>query len=965
MTSRGDRKRAGAKDVSPPSRWRHGARGQWVTGSVVYGSVTQISNVQGSVTFTTTEPERPLYRVDTFGLDRPVLSVEQARERPSRLLEARYEFVDFTGRESQLKRMGTWRSEENPVSVLLVHGPGGQGKSRLGLHFARECSAAGWQVMSGHHASDLIATAGSLVGRDVTEPAAGGAGAEVTGILMVVDYAERWPPLDLLALVADAALQEDQRVRVLLLARPAGSWWQSLAYSIDRMNVTAESLPLPPLGTQVDSQTLFDSSCRQFAKALQVADQGGFDRPTGLGRGADSGLVLGVHMAAVAAVDARRSGLAPPNDQSDVSSYLLRREREYWQSLHGQGRIRVDPDAMSQTVYTATLTGPLNYQDGTSTVDRAGIGSNEHPDRILKDHALAYPPPADQQPADGTVLQPLYPDRLGEDFLALATPGHGGSFEPDPWASGAPGRLLAADGGEIPSWIGHAVTVLIEASRRWPHLAHQQLYPLLRQRPQLAVAAGSPAITALAEYPHIDLTVLEAIEGVLPSHQQAELDVGSAAVAQRLIKDRLSRAPDDDTRAGLYEHLAFRLAYAGLHREALAAAEKALPIRRRLAARDKWTWAFSLASSLNNISQDYRRLGLLRQALHAAEEAINVFRDAKYPNTIEYRKLLATALDTQAGALAGMGRGDEALASFAESVSIRRWLVKEDPAGEELVLARSVGNLGKLMTDYGQCRDALPLLGESLAIKRRESQRYPGVIDDEVAGLLDSLAKAHWALGRPDVAIAETKEAVGIYRRLAHVNPLLYQRSLAGCLLNLSIWLWSSGQLEEALAISEEAVGTSRRLVSDNPRNASVLASALNNHSVWLSRFKRHEEAIIAADESVRLYRGPGKAGRVQKEGLARSLDSSALVRLAANEDLESALKAIEEAIAIGRRLVTTASPTFKADYLTFFETAASALEALGRHDHALAMRKLKQDVESEPALANRAATTPSQVGTA
>ncbi len=63
--------------------------------------------------------------------------------------------------------------------------------------------------------------------------------------------------------------------------------------------------------------------------------------------------------------------------------------------------------------------------------------------------------------------------------------------------------------------------------------------------------------------------------------------------------------------------------------------------------------------------------------------------------------------------------------------------------------------------------------------------------------------------------------------------------------------------------------------------------------------------------------------------------------------------------------LAATASPTFKADYLTFFATAASVLLALGRHDDALAMRKLKQDVEAEPALANRAATTPSQVGTA
>jgi tetratricopeptide (TPR) repeat protein len=928
MSSPGDRRRAKTNEVSPPSGWRRRGRGQWVTGSVVYGSVTQISDVQGSVTVTTTEPERPLYRVDTFGLDRPVLSVEQARQRPSRLLEVRYELVDFTGREPQLKRMAAWRSETDRVSVLLVHGPGGQGKSRLGLHFARECSVGGWQVMSGYHATDPTSAAVRPIGRERSQLTANRAGAAAAGILMVVEYAERWPLPDLLELVADAVLQGGQRVRVLLLARPAGTWWQTLAYRIGRLDVNADSLPLLPLGTQVDPQTLFDSSCRQFAKALQVVGTGGFDAPTGLGRGADSGLVLGVHMAAVAAVDARCSGLSPPKDQSDVSSYLLKRERDHWQSLHDRRQIRIDPDAMSQTVYTATLTGPLSYQQGMSAVERAGIGISEHPDRILRDHALAYPPPPDQQSVNGAILQPLYPDRLGEDFLALATPGHASPFEPDPWVTGGAARLLATDKGEIPSWIGHAVTVLIEASRRWPHLAHQQLYPLLRQEPQLAVTAGSSAISALAEHPHIDLMVLEAIESVLPSHQQAELDVGSAAIAQRLIDDRLSRAPDDATRASLNEQLAFRLSCAGLHREALAAAEKALQIRRQLAACDNWRWAFFLVGSLNNISHDYGELGLFAQALHAADEAILVFRDAKYPNTLEYQKLLATALDSRGISLAHLGRGNEALASFRESLSIRRWLVKEDPTGEKLVFARSVGNLGQLMADYGQSRDALPLLEESLAITRRESQHHPGVIDNEVARLLDSLAKAHWLLGWPDRAIAEAEEAADIYRRLMHANPLLYQRFLAGCLLNLSIWLWSSRQLEAALAVSDEAVEISSRLVSDSPINTAILAKALNNHSIWLSRLNRHEEAITAVDKSVQLNRGLAKASPVHEKELARSLDSFALVRVAANEDLESALKAIEEAIAIGRGLIATASPTFKADYLTFFETAASVLLA-------------------------------------
>ncbi|MCA1672602.1 MAG: hypothetical protein LC799_10490 [Actinobacteria bacterium] len=41
--------------------------------------------------------------------------------------------------------------------------------------------------------------------------------------------------------------------------------------------------------------------------------------------------------------------------------------------------------------------------------------------------------------------------------------------------------------------------MLIEAAQRWPHLAAGHLYPLLRTRPDLALAAGSAALTALAD----------------------------------------------------------------------------------------------------------------------------------------------------------------------------------------------------------------------------------------------------------------------------------------------------------------------------------------------------------------------------------------------------------------------------------------------------------------------------------
>jgi hypothetical protein len=110
--------------------------------------------------------------------------------------------------------------------------------------------------------------------------------------------------------------------------------------------------------------------------------------------------------------------------------------------------------------------------------------TTETADALIDDHKFCYPP---ENP--GTVLEALHPDRLGEDLLALSTPGHPHAYDSDDWAITAPGALLTADG-ESPPWTPNAVTVLVETARRWPHIATNVLSPRLRQHPELAIVAG-------------------------------------------------------------------------------------------------------------------------------------------------------------------------------------------------------------------------------------------------------------------------------------------------------------------------------------------------------------------------------------------------------------------------------------------------------------------------------------------
>jgi hypothetical protein len=134
------------------------------------------------------------------------------------------------------------------------------------------------------------------------------------------------------------------------------------------------------------------------------------------------------------------------------------------------------------------------------------------PGQILTDHAVCYPP---ADPGDQMVLEPLYPDRLAEDFLALTVPGHAADYPAQDWAVPTSAALLARDGdASTPAtWTARAVTFLASAAHRWSHLGPGQLYPLLRDDPQLAVDAGSAALIAVAGISGVPVPVLEAIEG--------------------------------------------------------------------------------------------------------------------------------------------------------------------------------------------------------------------------------------------------------------------------------------------------------------------------------------------------------------------------------------------------------------------------------------------------------------------
>ncbi|KUF12948.1 hypothetical protein AT728_37960 [Streptomyces silvensis] len=928
---------------------------QWIEGGTVHGSVIQAHEIR-SVHL---GADRPLYAVDAFPPASPALSPTWVRQQPARLLDARYALVDFTGRHDELGRLAAWRDSPDRVSALLVHGPGGQGKSRIAAQFARGSHTENWRVLQARHATaGLLSPALPFTGR--TEGDA--------PVLMVVDYAERWPTADLIELLLDA-VRQGGRVRVLLVARPRGTWWQHLVHRLGDFDIPVADLALPGLSDDADvvPQTLFRTARDCFARALDVHDVDAVGPPDGLESDPEYHQVLAVHMAALAAVDAHRRQQQAPDGAAAVSAYLLARERAHWESLHGNARVRITPDAFGQTVYTAAMTSALSHREALGVLDRIAVGSGEHADQILKDHALSYPP-ADGG-TGGTVLEPLYPDRLAEDFLALSVTGHGiDAHPPDPWALDAPRRLL--DGEPLPC-LRRVLATLVATAARWPHVRAAQLEPLLRERPGLGVAAGGATLAALSDIEGLDPDVLEAIESHLPEGAHTDLNSGAAALAHRLADRRLARTEDPEEQARVLNALAQRQSHAGLHDQALKSGQRAMAIRRGMHAARTDAPEPSFAAVLGDVGVYLAKDGQFADALAASGQAVRLLRRLVDEQPGRHGDELALALSNHAADLATADRWEEALHTVQEAVQIRRRLVgAAGPRGagapgsaHEAVLvvaqdaqlaplAAALANLAICLAQAGRREEACAAAQEAVHIRRDLARDRPHTHEPALATALVNLSRRLTRVARHTEAHRAAAEAVTVLRGLAETGSGAFDEDFAAALVNLGACLAPLGATAEVCRVLQEAVAVRRRLAARQPRQFEpALAAALQSLALESFRAGSRGRAGAAWHEAVELRRRfAATGGDRERSDLAGLLRTIAWMHLVERWELPRALEAIEEAVGLLWWLAPTSGE--HADQLAQgVDTHALLLTALGRTDEATeARRRLQRFRSGDPA---------------
>jgi hypothetical protein len=180
---------------------------------------------------------------------------------PASLLTAERGVVGFVGRVDELAALERWCIDAGAARVRLLTGPGGVGKTRLVLKLAERLEARGWGYLlvgDGREATAL---------EDLREASEG-------SVLVVVDYAET--RAGLAELLRSVVADDGRRVRLLLVARAAGEWWDRLGSgerpvrqvharaTVEQMALTAD------VGAGLTDAEIVTAAAADFARVLGV-----------------------------------------------------------------------------------------------------------------------------------------------------------------------------------------------------------------------------------------------------------------------------------------------------------------------------------------------------------------------------------------------------------------------------------------------------------------------------------------------------------------------------------------------------------------------------------------------------------------------------------------------------------------------------------------------------------------------
>jgi len=834
---------------------------------------------------------------------------------PASLLRPSWGAVEFYGRTEELSLLERWCEEDDGSPVRLVVGPGGQGKTRLGLRLCAAWRARGWDA-------GLLSPSAGAVAMDA-------AAVSERPLLVVVDYAEaRQVQLGLLLERLVRRRSRRRRRRILLLARSASDdsqWWASLRARYPDVCATVVPEPLPPLDPEsADRAGSYRQVLTDLAEAWRAVSRD-VDWP-GLATRlvvpddlSESTYELALALQTRALTDLLQAGPDPAEGTGpgrEFADVLLDHERRYWADSAGARGLAPLPYPMSllgRAVAAAALCGAADERQAVATLCRLPVLEGESRLAVL---ALAewlrdlYPA------SPGSYWGTLAPDLVAEHHVAV-------TLRASPELAEA---LLAKAADDQ---LVRGLVVLARATAHQPRLP-ARLAELLADRSAITVAVERLDVSALA-------TVVDA----LPERSVELAEAGATMTTLALSRLRTDGQDRDvilGTRVRLLNTLSARLADLGRRDDALAAVEEAVSGLRVLTKALPRASPAALATTLNNLSLRLADAGREDEALSAVEEAVQLHRQLVRSGPGAVRLDLARTLNNLSLRLADAGREDEALSAVEEAVQLHRQLVRSDPCATRSELARSLSNLSLHLVDVDRSSEALSAAEEAVTIRRSLARARPDAYNPDLALSLSVLSVVLARLDRGEEALHANSESVELYRQLIQTCPNAFLHNLAASLNSLRDQLVDLGRHEDALTPGEEAVVLYRRLVRSSPAKfGALLVASLRSRGDHLDRLGLWEESLAVTEEAVEVSRALTETRPdVFRADLASSLGALAgrLLNLGRHEE---AIVPGEEAVAICRHLAEKDPESFSHQLAASLKNLSIHLASLSQHQRALA----------------------------
>ena len=711
------------------------------------------------------------------------------------------------GRENELATLNHWCTRSNPardISVMVMHGVGGAGKTRLAFEFAESLAAQGWHV-------------GQL--SEPANPVGFVLPAQAAGVLLIIDYPEQHHHALQDLLKALAASAYPGCLRVLLLCRK-----HELAQLIEGIapELLAPSLALSALQDQALAWAMFCDGFHIMQQATAASSSVAQSQPPLDADAFAKWLARDPYHAEPLIILAFALNLA-----YDPTAHTLGRA-EIIQALVRRERARIaretakhppmQAEGTELLVALAALPGKLTLADV----------------KVLR-HAVQE---------DGLIV----PDGMQLKRCSLWRDGALPELQPDLLAAELLHRVLGehiADQKQIGELLWQCLALGGGFALR------ERLTRLARLAWDFARMTSGKTDLVLALIAALDAERAQQLADVLDSNIALESPLQGLAVAvdQILLAGLEALAREDfathaPALARRLNNLSVSLAESGDRAGGLAASRRAVEILETLAQQNFVAYGPDLAMSLHNLSNSLAESGDRAGGLAAIRRAVEIYDALAQQNFAAYGPALAMSLNNLSVRLAESGDRAGGLAAIRRTVDIYDALAQQNFAAYGPDLARSLNNLSVHLAESGYRAGGLAAIRRAVEIYDPLAQQNFAAYGPALAMSLNNLSLRLAESGDRAGGLAAIQRAVEIREALAQQNFAAYGSYLAMSLNNLSNRLAESGDRAGGLAAIRRAVEIREVLAQQN--HAAYAPHLANSLAVLANRLAEGDEHAAA-----------------------------------------------------------------------------------------------------------------------